>query len=504
MFASLLDGDYMQETPQSIKSAYDNLKKLIGQLSDIVKDTEQIDSDIMGQKNRISRIDENIHMLEKQLIQLQQSELLPKRESNIVSSSVRIIQEDIKRESVREAQSRIQSRIEELKNRINIMLHPLDETATHLVKTQDEINNLKNQLEEKQRRITNLEDGIKTLKTENAELSLRIIDQTTQITALNHELRTLKQEKLELKENIEMNKQALKELQAKLDQTQRNMERISKENEKVKSLHKSFLTYGREGIDQTLRLPSNLIIQGISEGLPSLEKLFENLKRICEYDIALVKKFEASKSFRNTLTREIYADVLSSIFSGIRDAEDSSYNNAKNIIDEEEVWIGDPKNQRYMHTEIFLPYTKSARNLLKTRQETLINGIEHIIKTLIEIRDNPVIKRILIRRTGIRMLSLEGCEIASTDLPQDLNSINLNVNAMLKTLNTEIEEKKRDLNTQFFEIISETAKSVAQRGDKMTKLAAYAVLRITLNILRRSSQPSSELKKLFSKTLVLI
>ncbi|MFX0068451.1 MAG: hypothetical protein ACFFA1_04465 [Promethearchaeota archaeon] len=494
----------MQEMPESLKNAYDNLKKLIGQLSDIVKDTKQIDSDILGQKDSIARINENIRLLEKQLTQLLQSELLPAREGNIISSSVRIIQQDIKRENIQEAQAKIQSRIDELKNRINMMLHPLDETATHLIRTQDEINDFKNQLRERQERITDLEDGMETLKAENTQLSLRVVDQATQINALNHELRALNQEKLGLKESIESSKQALRELQSELDQAQSTMERISKENEKVIRLHNDFLKYGREGIDPALRLPSNLIIQGISEGLPSLERLFENLKRICEYDAVLARKFEASKAFRNTLTSEIYADVLSSVFSGIRDAEDSTYNAAKNLIDEEEVWIDDPKNQRYMHTEIFLPYTRSAKDFLKTRQETLINGVEYVTKILIEIRDNPLIRKILIRRTGIRILNLKGCEIASTDLPHDLNSINQNVNAILGTLNTEIEEKKRDINTQFFEIIRETTKRIVQSGDKMTKLAAYAILRITLNILRRSSQPSSELKKLFSKTLVLI
>ncbi|MFX0096517.1 MAG: hypothetical protein ACFE7E_02020 [Candidatus Hodarchaeota archaeon] len=494
----------MEEMPQALKNAYDNLKKLMSQLSDIVKDTKQINTDMLEQKDSITRVDENINMLEKQLTQLLKSELLPRRDDNIVSSSVRIIREDIKNEGVPEAQAKIQSKIEELMSRINMILHPLEETATHLIKTQEEIKGLENQLGEKQERITNLEDGIETLRAENTQLSLKVVDQTTQINALNHELRTLDQERLELKENIETNKQALKELQTRLDRTQTTMERIIRENEKVKHLHSDFLKYSREGIDPALRLPSNLIIQGISEELPSLEKLFENLKRICEYDTALIRKFEASKAFRNTLTSEIYADVLGSVFSGIRDAEDSTYNAAKNVIDEEEVWIDDPKNQRYIHTEIFLPYTQSAKNLLKTRQETLINVVKYIIKTLADIRDNPVIKKILIRRTGIRMLNLKGCEIASTDLPHDLNSIDQNMDAILGTINTEIEEKKRDLNIQFFDIIRETAKQIIQSGSKMTKLAAYAILRITLNILRRSSQPASELKKLFSKTLVLI
>ena len=494
----------MQEMPQSLRDAYENLKKLIVQLSEIIKDTKRIDLDMLGQKESIAKVNENIDSLERQLNQLLLIEQLPEREGHIVSSAIRTIKEDIKGESIQEKQASIQNKIDELKNRVNVIFHPLDETVTQLVKTQDEITILRNQLTEKQNRMSILEEDMKALSEENTELSHKIVDQTNQIDTLNQKLKILHQDRLELKENIERNRKATKELQAEMDQTQTVLQRIKKENEMVERLHNDFLKYGKEEIDQTLRLPSNLIIQGISEGLSSLTKLFENLKRICEVDRTLARRFEGSKAFRNTLTSESYNHVLGSVFSGIRDAEDSAYSAAKNVIDEEEVWIGDPKNQRYMHTEIFFPFTRSARNLLKTRQETLIKGIEVLVKILTEIRDDPSIKKILIRRTGIRVLNLEGCEILSTDLPHDLNSMDLNLDAILGTLNTELEEKKRDLNTQFFEIIRKTAKDAAKAGNRVTKLAAYAILKIALNILRKSSQPSSELKKLFSKTLVLI
>lgn len=494
----------MQEMPQSLRNAYDNLKKLIVQLSEIIKETKRIDLDMLGQKESIAKVNDSIDVLERRLNQLLLTGQLPKGEGDTVSSVIRTIEKDIKGESIQEKQVTIQGKIDELKNRVNVIFHPLDETVTQLVKTQDEISAMRNQLSEKQNRITLLEEDTKALKEENAELSYKTVDQTNQINALNHKIRILTQDKLDLKENIERNKEAIKGLQAEMDKTLAVMQSTRKENEKVMHLYNDFLRYGKEEVDPTLRLPSNIIIQGVSEGLSSMAKLFENLKRICEFDTALARGLEGSKAFRNTLTSESYKDVLGSIFSGIQDVEDSTYSAAKNAIDEEEVWIGDPKNQRYMHTEIFLPFIRSARNLLKTRQETLVKGIEHLIRTLTKIRDNPSIKRILIRRTGIRVLSLEGCEIVSTDLPQNLNSMSLNIGAILGTLNTEIEEKKRDLNTQFFEIIRSTAKDAAESGDRITDLAAFAILKITLNILRRSSEPSSELKKLFSKTLVLI
>ncbi len=251
-----------------------------------------------------------------------------------------------------------------------------------------------------------------------------------------------------------------------------------------------------------LNLPSSLLLKSIREpfDFEQLNIFFRNFETVIELDGSLLKSYARSKSFKTALTGSYYSEILSRVFKNILDVEEEKYGLIERRICEVEALINDSQQSRYLYTELFKPFIKTARNLLASNQSLLAEAalqIAELVKFKFEDAD---LRRTLIRRTGIRGLNLDDCAVGVSEIPLDVDAVNVSVNNLLEALNSEIFERRRDLSTFFFEAWRDAA--LKYMSDN--KIVCYVVLSIVKRLLERAGLKDSDLHKLFKKSLILV
>jgi DNA repair exonuclease SbcCD ATPase subunit len=345
----------------------------------------------------------------------------------------------------------------------------ITEIESKLSKSQDKVNSLNSKLNDIENSYQTLTRQYDDLDRDNKELNRKISDLT--------------------KNNLELEK--------KMNLFEGVVEKIKKYYEDTN------LEFNKIKIPG-LKLPSNLILTGLDNfGENEIKKLFENINSLLEMDYKLVTRFQNSKTFNETVQKTPYNQILEQLFRNISDVEEKEYNSIKNKISEVEININDPQRQRYIHTDIFAPYLNTARTLLLSHHSKMAKAADKLLDLINEKIDDNELKRLLIRRTGIRNINLENCQISNNELPLESNKMEETINNLKNQLNSQLKEKSNELALRFFEIWRDIAIDLKNK-DEVDKILSYVILLTTQKILSKADSKSSDLRKIFSKSIVLI
>ncbi|MHA1835709.1 MAG: hypothetical protein ACTSYQ_02085 [Candidatus Odinarchaeia archaeon] len=363
---------------------------------------------------------------------------------------------------------------------------------------QSSIKELKKQIKDQDVKINNLESNLEKLTSKYDVLMTDFNKLKEAYTRLNNQY-----QKIERVNNE--NKLKLKNLSDAKLALEREKDQYQKILNKIVELYRNLMVKTSELKREEIKLPSKIILSGLSGEfkLTEINKFFNNISQLLVSDLNLLAKFKNSKAFKSTLENSSYIQVLEHLFKNIKDAEEKEFNKVKNIISDVELLINDPKRQRYLHLELFAPYLRSSRVLLSTFHEKLTKAAEKLASLVKEKIDDPEIKRLLVRRTGIRNLKLDNCQLSSYEIPLDLNKIDDAVNNLLNEINSSFKEKQNDIQLRFFEIWRGIAKELKNKTI-VDKVVSYTILTVTKNILDKTKIKNSDIKKLFSKSIVLI
>lgn len=356
------------------------------------------------------------------------------------------------------------------------------------VRLVEETNTLKNSL-------TSLKDENIRLLDEKKRLTRSLESLQLSYNSLNNQFNALQQEyDLTLKKLNTLQESNI-QLAKNFENTRTRLETVIKGFNRV---YKGFKNLP----DTDLKLPSYLLLKSIQEPI-SIEQLnifFRNLESVIELDRSLLNSYVNSKSFTTALRNNYYTQVLNQVFKTLLDVEDQQRSEIERRICEIESLISDQQQTRYIHSELFKPFIKTARNLLASEQKPLGEAALKLIEQVKLKFEDPELRKTLIRRTGIRDLNLDDCAVKSFEIPLDFDNIDVSLNNLLESLNTEIFEKRRELSTLFFESWRDTALKTASES----KLVSYIILSVVLKLIGKADVRDSDLHKLFKKSLFLV
>ncbi|WEU40309.1 MAG: hypothetical protein OdinLCB4_007530 [Candidatus Odinarchaeum yellowstonii] len=343
--------------------------------------------------------------------------------------------------------------------------------------------------------LKNLREEEATLLEEKNGLTVKLEELQAAYNSLNKQFNELKRDY-----NLSLDKlTALQESNLKLDRELKNFE---KRLENVLYSFQHAYNFFKTLPNISLNLPSYTLFKSIKEPLTveQLNLFFKNAESVIESDSSLLNSYANSKSFTTALTGASYALILNQAFKNILDVEERERNEIELRICEVEALINDAQLSRYIHTELFKPFIKTARNLLASSQKLLGEVALKLIEQVKLKFEDVELRKTLIRRTGIRGLNLDDCAVESFEIPLDVDRIDASLNNLVESLNAEIFEKRRDLSTFFFESWRDTGLKLASES----KLLSYIILSIVKKMLGRANVKDSDLRKLFKKGLFLV
>lgn len=342
---------------------------------------------------------------------------------------------------------------------------------------------------------TSLSEEKTRLLGENKTLKERLEELQTAYNSLNKQFNELQHDY-----NISVDK--LNSLQQSHLQLERDFKNLQTSFETIMSGFKNAYSFFKNLPEANLKLPSHLLLNSIREPLnvDQLNSFLKNLESLIELDQSLIKSHVHSKSFTTALTNNSYTEILNQAFKNILDVEERERNEIERRICEVEALINDAQLSRYIHTELFKPFTETARNLLDSNQRLLGEAAMKLIEQVKLKFEDVELRKTLIRRTGIRGLNLGDCVVESCELPLDVERVDLSLNNLLESLNTELFEKRRELSTFFFESWRDTALKIVSEN----KLVSYIILLIVKKLVEKANLKDSDLRKLFKKSLFLV
>ncbi|MHA1410531.1 MAG: hypothetical protein ACTSQY_09555 [Candidatus Odinarchaeia archaeon] len=360
---------------------------------------------------------------------------------------------------------------------LNTFKKTVTEQKSKITELEEKYLQSKNEISRLETNLSNLNEAYNVLNKQYDELQKTNTDLNTRIVNLTQNNRTLEKK--------------LSDLESMLNKLKNNYSTLNSQFTKIRQIN--------------LKLPSRLLSEDLSEfNETTLEKLFNNINELIDLDYKLISKYKNSRSFNKTFRELSYDQVLEQLFRNISDVEEKEFNLIKNKINEVEVSINDQQRQRYTHTDIFLPYLKSAKTLLSSHHKKMAKAANKLLEIITEKLDDPEIKRLLVRRTGIRHINLDNCQLSSYELPLDSSKIRETIDKYLNELNSHLKEKKNELSLKFFEMWRDLAINLKNSGSEVDKIVAYVILLTTQKILLKTDSKNSELRKIFSRSIVLI
>ncbi|MEM2906968.1 MAG: hypothetical protein QW739_02690, partial [Candidatus Odinarchaeota archaeon] len=356
---------------------------------------------------------------------------------------------------------------------------------------------LKNSLTSIQKNINlitkSYEDESKKLMEENKSLQKTVSEIQAKNTSLLEEKKALnsKLEQLklsydslnkqfnELEKNYTVSIEKISNLQKSNISLENNLKTVQDKFDRIKSSFNQLYNSFNRLPSNELKLPSYIIKKSVRPPpeVEQLETLFKNIELLIELDNSLLSSYSNSRAFSEALFNSNYTQILNQVFKNIMDIEDQEHNEIERKICEVEALANDPQHIRYIHTELFKPYIKAARTLLSTRQKKMGEAASQLIEKVKEKLENQELRKILIRRTGIRNTDIDECSIQSYEIPLETDNIDASLRNLVESLNDEIAERKRELVTMFFDSWRETALQLT--GGGVEKIVAYIILLIT-------------------------
>lgn len=354
-------------------------------------------------------------------------------------------------------------------------------------------------------RNSSLETKINQLETSLAEYQKKYSSLELKLDQIKNAYESLNRNYDELEYRNRENQDKINNLTRENQALEKNIQTFQNSMNRIKINYLELYDYLQKFPNKELKLPANIIKKDVEAVFDEsrLERLFRSIRTIVDLDLELTSLYEKSRAFNEALLNNYYSQILIQEFKGISDIEDKEYNALTQKIGELEGLINNPQQSRYMHTELFEPYLKTARVLLGTHREKTAKACSKLIETIRDKLEDNEFKRLLIRRTGVRHLGLEDCHILSHEIPLDLDNIDESMNNLLNALNIHINEKQRELSLKFFEVWRDAAESLRVR-DEIGKIAAYSIMLTTNKILDKIDRKDSELRRLFRKGLILI